>query len=76
MDLNEVELTLKKILSEYIFADGTVNTEKIDSFEFIQLVLKIEDAFKIEFDDDLLTFDLLNDIEFLKSYVFAKMEEN
>ncbi|OUA56161.1 phosphopantetheine-binding protein [Bacillus thuringiensis] len=63
---------LLEILSDYVNENGEYIVEFIDSLEFIQVVLSIENEFGVEFDDDMLTLESLTDVNQLASYIAEK----
>lgn len=78
-----VEEKLKEILvSELELEEVTLNLNDkfehlgVNSAVFIKFVVKLEDAFDIEFDDDNLDYDNFQTIADIIRYIEQKMEEN
>lgn len=47
-----------------------------DSFEFIQLIVSIEEEFKFEFDPEFLDIQFLNEVKTIFEYVDSRCEGN
>ncbi|MGG0214119.1 phosphopantetheine-binding protein [Bacillus mycoides] len=70
--VENIRKNLLEILSDYLNENGEYIVEFIDSLEFIQVVLSIENEFGVEFDDDMLTLESLTDVNQLASYIAEK----
>ncbi|MDM5436496.1 phosphopantetheine-binding protein [Bacillus hominis] len=70
--VENIRKNLLEILSDYVNENGEYIVEFIDSLEFIQVVLSIENEFGVEFDDDMLTLESLTDVNQLASYIAEK----
>lgn len=51
-------------------------TSIIDSLVNIKFVIKLENEFEIEFDDDKLSLDSFSNLEQVTDYIQAKIEKN
>ena len=64
MNLREELLVLLNNLG--ITVDDNGEFGEMDSVEFISMIVNIEEAFEIEFPDDLITMTLVNSVEKLE----------
>jgi acyl carrier protein len=69
----QIRNTLLEILTNYINEDGEFIAEFIDSLDFIEVILSIESEFDVEFDDEMLTFGSLADLDYLIGYIREKV---
>jgi acyl carrier protein len=70
----QIRNTLLEILTNYINEDGEFIAEFIDSLDFIEVILSIETCeFDVEFDDEMLTFESLADLDYLIGYIREKV---
>lgn len=51
----------------------TFNDLGVNSLNFIKIIVEIEDEFEMEFDDDQINYDLLNNINDLVSFIEEKI---
>lgn len=51
----------------------TFNDLGVNSLNFIKIIVEIEDEFEMEFDDDQINYDLLNNINDLVSLIEEKI---
>ncbi|MBD7913065.1 hypothetical protein [Clostridium cibarium] len=66
----EIETYLKSLLKDYEDEDGVIRAEYMDSFEFVQIMLTIEDYFDIEFDDKLLDMEIFENVDYVISCIY------
>lgn len=65
---------LYNLLSDYPKKDDGIDITQVDSFEFIQLMLGIEEAYDIVFDEEMMTYETLQNISYLASYIVGKTQ--
>lgn len=79
--MSDLELKLREILKEHLY--DIVSTEEIDpetnleeygmdSFEYIKLVIALENEFQIEFENEKLDFRNLSTLKSIASYIVEK----
>ncbi|UOE58269.1 phosphopantetheine-containing protein [Priestia filamentosa] len=73
MTFETVYRSLLDLLSNYVNEDGEYIVEFIDSLDFIQIIIAIENEFNFEFDDDMLTLEGFKNLHILTDYIFQKV---
>lgn len=72
----EVFDIVKMILSKYtkivIQKESLVKELEINSLDFVMMIVELEDAFTICFDDNVLMFDYFKTVEDLVNYILSK----
>lgn len=66
-----IELIFKHYGEEYGRPEGFVDS--IDSLEFIQIILTLEEEFQIQFDEDMLSLEVVKDLPKLAKYIESKV---
>jgi hypothetical protein len=76
MSSKEITNGLYELLAPYSFIGNGINMDEVDSFEFIQIILGIEEAYGIMFDDKMMDFEILKDIPVLAEYINEQLVTN
>ncbi len=74
--LEDIHKSICDILQERHNNNEVKSIDEFDSFEFIQIVLEIEDMYDIEFDENKLTLDVLKDLDALSLYIQQKIDSH
>ncbi|KMQ32191.1 acyl carrier protein [Bacillus cereus] len=82
--MHKIELVQEKILSEIqslLNYNDNISIEQnlfvlgLDSLKSIELIVNLEEAFNIEFDDEELSSNLVENVDALSKRVFEKIME-
>lgn len=76
MSTNNIITEIKKIYQDYLIDDENIDISLIDSFEFIQNILELEEMYNIEMDDEMLDFERFSNLQEIASYILEMQEEN
>lgn len=72
MELKEIEERIKKVVVAQFGKE--VEFDKIESIRFVELIVRIEDEFDIEIEDDDLNVNVLGNYELMAKYIQSKLE--
>ena len=78
--MNQVEKKVLEILqkntnneklNEESFTSLTFNDLHVNSLNFIKIIVELEDAFNIEFDDEQINYDMLDNLSNLVDLIYS-----
>lgn len=69
----EIAENIKKVILKYS-NDGDIKA--LDSFDFVQIIIELEEEYEIEFDESIMEIDALLDINHIAKYIWEKKCEN
>lgn len=78
MDKEDIEVIVLNIIRDkidekrYITNNAILLDEGINSFKIIEVVLKIEEVFNFEFEDEKLSYETLRTIGSIAEYVYQR----
>lgn len=81
MNKKDIEATVLNIIQDkidekrYIARNAVLLDEGIDSLKIIEVVVKIEEIFNFEFEDEKLSYETLRSINSIAEYVYQRIEE-
>lgn len=75
MNTEEILKELKIIYGEHLMDEENIDIDQIDSFEFIQTILTLEDTFEIEIGDEMLDFNSFKNLNEIAIFIKRNMEE-
>lgn len=81
MKIQDIQNTVLSLILENldekieITYDIPLSSVGIDSVKIIQLVIALEEKFDFEFEDEMLTYQTLRNINSISDYVFKRLAE-
>ena len=70
-------MIIKSVLEseENIDSEADILSLGLDSINFVQLVVELEEQFGFEFDDNMLTYDKFKNVNYISDYILSKINK-